>query len=400
MPEIKQYMNLEADSSEESHGRARKIDLAMDKKESSKVYLFLKPDPGNKAAKDLKLEHRAGLGAAGTVKFSAPTLDDGSLEFELIMSNHGGDKFSVEAAMDAEGKEGAKPIPDTYVTWKKLYYQLSKMKSSYAFPFGKVTGEYEKYFIELEETSTTTVPHKENLETAELRGYHKHFNKAKSPFEAHVVLIDRQCDSQQKQFNNVKVTKKKTTIAYPEKKWPFSNWMVSVVCRVNGTLNEKGTITVTRKAGAIEVDVTGTGADPKKDSVYVDVTIRTLKGEYTGDAGVKPHVYIAVGKARSDASKSKTVAHEIGHAVGMVPRSGHDKQYSNANGGLGSHCRTGATPDKKSKAQGGTFLGKYKKGTCVMYSTSSEHFEFCATCKEFVIDAKLYKTSMNSRGWG
>lgn len=400
MPEIKQYMNLEADGSDESHGRVRKIKLAMATKKSSMVFLFLKPDAGNKAAKDLKVEHRAGIGAVNTEEFATPTEADGTLEFNLLMSNHGGDKFSVEAAMDAKGKEGAKPIPDTYVVWKKLYYQISKMKSSFGFPFDLVKGEYEKHFIELEETSTATVPHKENLETEELDDYHKHFKKAKSPFEAHVVLIDRQCDSQQKQFNDIEVKKKKIVLPYPETAWPFSDWLVTAESRVKGGRFEKGKISVVQKSGGIEVDISGTGADPSKDSVVVNVTIKTLKGEYTGDASVKPHVFIAVGKARSDASKSKTVAHEIGHAVGMVPRSGHDKQYSNDNGGLGSHCRSGASPDKKSKAQGGSFLGKYSGGTCVMFAYSSEHYTFCSTCKDFVIDAELYKTSMNSRGWG
>jgi hypothetical protein len=400
MAEIKQYMNLEPNSSEESHGRVRKISLSMDKKQKSVVTLTLKPDGGNKAAKDLKAEHRAGVGAIATETFSTPTESDGSFEFSLIMSNHGGDKFSVEASTDPEGKKGAKPIPDTYVVWKKLYYQLSKMKSSFAFPFDKVKGEYEKYFIELEETSTVSVPYSENLETAELKGYRKNFKKKESPFEAHVVLIDRQCDSQEKQFNNIQVKKKKTVLKYPETEWPFSNWLVSSASRVKGGVSEKGKISVKQIAGGIEIDVTGTGADPSKDSVFVDVTIRTLKGEYTGDATYKPHVFIAVGKKRSDSSKCKTVGHEIGHAVGMVPRSGHDKQYSNENGGMGSHCRSGASPNKKSKAQGGTFLGKYTGGTCVMFAYSSEHYKFCDTCKEFVLDAELYKTSMNSRGWG
>jgi hypothetical protein len=130
------------------------------------------------------------------------------------------------------------------------------------------------------------------------------------------------------------------------------------------------------------------------------VKYRILRGEYTGDATYPPHVFIAIGKPRSEDSKCKTVAHEIGHGIGMVPRSGHSLQYDNANGGSGSHCRSGASPNQPSKAQGGAFTGTYSNGTCVMYAFSSEHYQFCATCIEFVKKAMLFKSDMQGRGWG
>lgn len=395
----KQYVNLEKDNSDESFGNTKTIKVCLEKKACSPVFLFLDPDKGNKAPKELILSSRAGVDAVGSIKTTKMSGADGVLEFDLILSNYGGDKFSVKASMDSSGSKEVKVLGETFEVWKRLYYQLSRMKPTYSFPFDKIVDEYKDHFIELEETCTASIPHKENLETHELKSYRSHFKKTKSPLEVHVVLIDRQCDSQENRFRKT-LTAKKSVFVYSEDEWPFSNWLVEARSRVGGSAYETGKISVIQKAGNIEVDISALGVDPSRTSVNVDITIKTKKGEYTGDATYKPHIFIAVGKTRSDESKSKTVAHEIGHGLGMVPKKDHDLQYSNANGGMGSHCRHGATPDKKSKAQGGAFSGKYTGGTCVMFGYSSESYQFCDTCKEFVKEAVLIESQMKSRGWG
>ena len=397
MPEIKQYINLEADANEPSLGRIKKVTVKMENKIATPVFIFLESDNGNKDSSKLKVENRAGIDASNIEKTMTISGIDSSISFDLVLSNYGGDKFKVKASTDAEGKKDVKEITDTYVVWKKLFYQLSSMKESFKFSLNKVINEYKNHYIEFQETSSVPVPHTENLETPELKSYRTHFQKKKTPYEMHIVLIDRQCDSSAMYFYHT-MTANKNVLPYPQNSWPFADWLVEAKYSISGANFISGGIAVTQVAGGIEVDVTSLGVDPK--AVEVDIEIKTLKGEYTGDASFPPHVFIAVGKARSDESKSKTVAHEIGHGIGMVPSVGHALHYENANGGQGNHCRHGADQNEVSAAQGGAFKGTYTNGTCVMFAFSSEHYTYCDTCKEFVREANLYKDSMKGRKWG
>lgn len=397
----KKYVNMELDPDNAEFGRKVSLKIKLKLKESSTVYIILEPGDKNKDPTELKVANRAGIDSSGKSTLSKITEDDGQLEFDLNLSNYGGDTFGVKVAKDKAGKENVVNAGVTYEVWKKLYYQTSKMKNSFSFPFDKVIGEFKDHKIDLEETSEIKVPYKENLETSELEAYKTHFKKTKTPFEAHVVLIDRQCDSKTVYITST-VSKQKTFIEKDFRDWPFSDWLVTA--NAEDLDGNKAVATVTRKKVAgkngVEIDLGGSTLDATKKSVDLDIEYKILKGSYTGDATYKPNVFIAVGAPRSDESKSKTVAHEIGHGVGMVPIAGHDLQYDNRNGGLGSHCRHGATPDKVSKAQGGAFSGKYLSGTCVMYSSSSEHYKFCVTCKEFVKEADLSKDAMKARKWG
>ena len=396
-----QYINMEPSDDNIDFGRNVKFKVKLNVKKSILVYLFVEPDKSNKDLSKLKRSDRPGINSVGLAKTSMMTEENGELEFELCLSNYGGDKFTVKAALDKSGTKGKKLSSTNYEVWKKLYYQTSKMKPSFGFPFNMVVDEYKKHNIELEETSTVNIPHKENLETAELEAYKTHFKKAKTPYEAHIVLIDRQCDSNTINLNG-RLTKQETFLEQNNDDWPFSDWLIKAdATDQNGKAGAASIVrkTVGGKKG-IEISLSGTGLDAVKNNVSINASYKTLKGEYTGDATFKPNVFIAVGSPRSDASKSKTVAHEIGHGVGMVPTSGHDLQYSNENGGSGSHCRHEASPDKKSKAQGGTFSGTYTNGKCVMFAYSSEHYKFCNTCKEFVKESDLSEDAMKARDWG
>lgn len=399
---IKNYVNMEPASSTPAFGRKIECKVKVNVKKSVMVYVILVPDPKNKDPKKLKLENRAGIDSPGRSMLPTMTEHDGTVTFDLFLSIYANDKFSVKVAKEKKGHKAVKETGVTHEVWKKLYYQTSKMKASFDFPFDLVLGEYKKYNIELEATNTETVPHKENLETDELEAYRAYFKKTKTPFEAHVVLIDRQCDSR-KRLLLVDVNNGKTFVERNnDVAWPFQDWIINALATDSGGNTATPTLTKTVHNGkkGIEIDLGGSGLDFRASPVSVGIEYKTLAGEYTGDASFPPNVFIAVGKPRSDASKSKTVAHEIGHAVGMVPTSGHALQYSDANGGMGSHCRHGADQNEKSKAQGGIFKDEYTNGTCVMYHASSEHYTFCDTCKEFVREADLTKDKMKNRGWG
>lgn len=400
---IKNYVNMEPASATPAFGRRVECKAKINVSKRVMVYIILVPDPKNRDPKKIKLENRAGIDAPGRAMLAKMTESDGTVTFDLFLSIYANDKFSVKVVKEKKGHKGAKETGVTHEVWKKLYYQTSKMKASFDFPFSLVLGEYKKHNIELEATATKIVPHKENLETRELGAYRAHFKKTKTPFEAHIVLIDRQCDSKRSvTVANCTTQKKFVEIPQDEKDWPFQDWIVNALATdvVGKTATPTLTRTTRNKKRGIEIDLGGSGLDLTTAPVTVGIEYKTLAGEYTGDASFPPTVFIAVGKPRSDASKSKTVAHEIGHAVGMVPTRGHDLQYSNDNGGMGSHCRHGADQNEISKAQGGTFAGQYTNGTCVMYAYSSEHYTFCDTCKEFVREADLTKDKMKSRGWG
>jgi hypothetical protein len=402
MADLKQYINLEPDGKDKRLGRTVQVKTKISVKKARTVHLWLKPEGGNLDPAKLNGGGQAGIGGPGDVRAPSITADDGSLSFQLVLSVQGGDKFSVEVSRDRAGKK-KKPHGDKYEVWRKLYFQLSRMKATYSFSEGSLIGEYQKHFIELEKTSTELVPHKDNLETPELPTYQHHFKKVKSPFEAHVVLIDRQCDSK---ANRVRTGQNQYIEVYPlprgSQPWPFADWVIHARWRpAGGAWQPGGVVTRVLHGGVhhLRVDLSALPTDPTKAAVEIDVSARTLVGEYTGDATYPPHVFIAIGKPRSEDSKCKTVAHEIGHGIGMVPRRGHALQYDNANGGIGSHCRHGANPNVPSKAQGGAFTGQYSSGTCVMYAFSSDHYQYCPTCIEFVKKALLFKSDMQGRGW-
>ena len=400
MPEMKQYINLEPDPKEKRHGRIAQVVVRLNLKKARNVSVFLKPDKKNEK---LKGSERAVLDSPGTLRKRYTTEADGTLKVNLVLSTFGGDKFEIDASKDKDGKKGKKH-PDQYIVWRKLYYQTSRMKTSFSFPFSQIEKEYNNHFIELENTSVVNCPYKDNLETHELPSYQSYFMKKMETFEAHIVLIDKQCDSEMEYPQRILSTLKAfVPLSLPlwnlsdgwlkDDKWSYSDG--------SGSGSGGFSVTPAQSAGktGVLVNFTGTAIDPTKKPVEVDLSIKLLKGSYTGDATYKPHVFIAVGAHRSDNSKSKTVSHEIGHGIGMVSLKGHDLQYDNRNGGMGSHCRYQATPDKPSMAQKGTFSGTYKDGKCVMYAFSSEHYQFCQTCKQHVLAAKLNKSAMKGRGW-
>ncbi|GEM_PF-4830515 len=332
------------------------------------------------------------------VTASADTDSAGIAKSKLKLSLAGLDKFRVVANIDGftDKRESG-----WHQVWRKLYYQQTRMKTTYSFPFTNVEGEYAKFGLELASSGAVVEgTHRQNLETKDLKAYATTWHKTrKPPFEAHILLIDRQCDSKLEALaaDQTVVSKQYT---FTTTVWPFSDWKVEAKWRKKGTTLWADIPAVTKAGSKVTVDLSTTGVDPTADTVEIDLEVKLLKGEYTGDATYKPHMFIATGTPRSAASKSKTVNHEIGHGIGMVPTSGHDKQYANANGGLGSHCRSGATPDKKSLAQGGTFTGEFETGTCVMFASSSSHYSFCSVCKPHVSTAKVAEADMKARKWG
>lgn len=399
MAEIKQYINLEPDGSDKALGRTKKVKVTMENDAASLVYLFLSPDGANENPVSLKADHRAGIGAPSIEKSMTISGVDKTIEFDFVLSNYGGDKFEVKASLDVEGKTDLKKISDTFVVWKKLFYQVSSMKASLNFSLDNVKNEYGRHFIELEETSSIIVPYVENLETAELPTYRQYFKKQKSPFEMHVVLIDRQCDSDAISFDH-KMTSVDEILPYSDDAWPFSNWLAGAQSSVAGAAFIENNISVTQVPEGLRVNISGLGVDPTKVDVQVQIVIRVLEGEYGGDASFPPHVFIAVDKYTPHDMLSMTLVHEMGHGIGMVPKSEHPLHYNNSNGGKGNHCRHGADQNDVSLAQGGVFRGEYSNGTCVMYHAQSKHYKFCDTCKKFVRDAMMYEQDLNSRGWG
>lgn len=391
--DAKWYVNLNADATKK-YGREVEIKATVSPTKSGVTVNFeLEPDAGNTDETKLSADQKASLSAT-----SATTDGSGVAKVTLTLSSCGLDKFRVVGSLD-----GVKKQSGWLSVWRLLYYQQTRMDASYSFPFDKVTGEYADHGIELISSGAVVDgAHKDNLETAQLEAYAQTYHKKRQePFEAHILLIDRQCDSK---TEPVAQTQNVVSDVYPfaDDVWPFADWLVKAEWKKSSEATWDNTgIAVTKSADdEITVDLSSIGVDPTAESVEISVTVKLLKGSYTGDATYKPHMFIATGVPRSDASKSKTVNHEVGHGVGMVPTSDHDLQYANANGGMGSHCRKGATPDEKSLAQGGTFAGTYSGGTCVMYHASSEHYGFCDTCALHVKKGKMAETDMKGRGWG
>jgi len=368
--------------------------------EQVEVKAYVSPASGGVLVTFQLKEHwkNAAGGGARLVTTTATTDSTGVARVRLALSHCGLDRFRVTASV-----EGRKKKSGWIQVWRKLFYQETRMKGSSSFPFKNVTGEFDDYSIELVSSgAVVTAAHKKNLETKELRAFgRKYRKKRQTPFEAHVVLIDRQWDSMEEKIGGVQsVPRREYSVS--RRLWSPSPWLVSAEWKEHGDLLwNGGGISVSKVSDwRVAVDLGSTGVDPTKTTVLVRVKVKLVKGTYAGDASYKPHVFIALAALGSNNSKAGTLNHELGHLIGLVPATGHSLHHDGRNGGMGDHCRHRASPNEVSLAQGGTFSGEYVNGRCVMYHTSTGRYAFCRTCGSFIRRCKLHAADMKSLGWG
>jgi hypothetical protein len=348
------------------------------------VYWYVTADAGNKAT--LVGSARVGLGASdGTVK-SSNSCDAGgwTAEMALHLSVYGGDQFKIGATL-ASNHTGGLTAGD-YIVWRKLWYEVDTMKKRgggvLTMDHAKLPDAYTPCFIELERQGTDNEPaNKWNLLTTELGGFAPaYFGAERSPFQSHEVGIDHQAD---KADGVLEVDVVATTFTHGTADSYYvydggDTWLKTAQYDDGtGFKNlDKAKVTLTGASPVykkITVDFTGGPVTPTAAKpVKVKLTFTKSK-EWSGDGANSPHAIVAMGywydtETEAEAKKRTvgTMAHELGHLLGMVPAA----QTTHIDTGTGQHCNDSA---------------------CVMFSTNTETRlnSFCAVCTETLRGADL-----------
>lgn len=392
----KQYINLDAtvdaDNAHPEHGRIvtfkARVEWASGDKSKAlsgqTVYWYLTPDGGNKAG--LTGAKRAGLGAAdGTLKTSNSCDAQGwTAEMALNLSQYGGDKFKIGATL-ASNHTGGLTAGD-YIVWRKLWYEVDTMKKRgggvLTMDHAKLPDAYTPCFIELEKQGTDNEPdNKWNLLTTELGAFApQYFGAERSPFQSHEVGIDHQAD---KADGALEVEVNATTFTHGSSDSYYvydgvGTWLKTAKYDDGSGYKplDKAKVSLTGASAVykkIQVDFTGGPVTPTV-AKPVKVKLEFIKSkEWSGDGANSPHAVVAMGywydtETEAEAKKRTvgTMAHELGHLLGMVPAA----QSTHVDTGTGQHCTDSA---------------------CVMFSTNTTTRlnSFCAVCVETLRDADL-----------
>jgi hypothetical protein len=390
----KQYINLDHDAATLELGRDVTITAKVEPKRAGvEVYWFIDEptaNPLNRAS--LSATAKAQLASAMTV-----TNADGIAEATLRLSLFGGDKFRVGAAL------APLETPEKYSgwleVWRKLWFEIDTMKKrgggTLDMDYTKLPALYVSSFIELEQQGTDNQPdNKWNLETSELHTFaNEYFGAEKSPFQSHEVGIDHQADKESDSEEEYELDAAVFTNGSPESYYVYGGgdtWLKSAEYKDGATWKSldksKVTLTGTDKVyKKIKIDLSAGPVTPSTSS-KVKIKLKFIKSkEWSGDGANQPHAMVAMGywydtETEEEAKKRTvgTMAHELGHLLGMVPTT--SPTYIDT--GTGNHC---------------TDAG------CVMYSTNTETRgnNFCSNCVEELRKADLstYKASFtHSKG--
>jgi len=326
---------------------------------------------------------------------------------KFYLSQYGGDKFDIYATTDPKYEGGLKA--GTYTVWRKLWYEIDTMKKRVGIgtldmDYNELPCVYEPCFIRFEKQGTDNQPNnKWNIETNNLHKFaNDYFGAEKSPFQLHIVAIDHQADKK-----DVEITFELDTPVYIDSNsksyyvydggdtWLKSAeffspepWERKLVLK--GEYYTRRWMPLEKKRVSligsdkvykqIKIDLTNLTVIPPSPNNKIKVKLKYVEStEYTGDGTYTPHAMIATGywydrETETEAKKRivGTMAHELGHLLGMVPSASFTYIATNT----GPHC---------------------KDINCVMYRTNTptRGNTFCCYCTEILrkTDITNYKNS-------
>jgi hypothetical protein len=397
----RQYVNLDSTvDSENPHSeygrkirlKARVEWLAGDKSRSltgKKVYWRIEPNKSNKAGLKDKAKESFSSEGSGTQRMEKTTNKEGWTDVVVFyVSQYGGDKFDVFATHSSDHKGGLRA--GAYWVWRYLWYEVDTMKKSgggeLTMDHTKLAMVYEPAFVEIEFQGNDNKPNnKKNLQTSELHAFaNKYFGAERSPFQAHEVAIDHQADKEETsdKFEMKKAVESGLIDMYYTydggKTWLKKAQYKSGASWTEFDKNKVTLVNTTSKVyKGVKVDFSSGPVAPSNGSP-VEVRITYVKAkEWSGDGANQPHAMIAMGywydtETVAEAKKRTlgTMAHELGHLLGMVPKA----QSTHIDTGTGDHCND---------------------TTCVMYGTNTKTRgnKFCEVCLETLraVDLTAYK---------
>ncbi len=387
-----------------------------------------------------KRKTKGGFGAKGFYERLAPTNKKGESICEFRLSDCGGDQFTIKAYIkQPNGKIKKQLKTETYVVWRQLYYQLTRMgpsRGKTALPaipdinWGGVATEYGDA-REPHNVRWTKVP-PEKLITRHRSLYNdamtqktgvEGYSRKYEPLVLKVSLVDLMAERETKK-HKLKVSKPKQTYEYTFNRILFDmnsrddrdDWFVGAVAHLDNAARDPVNIKREhfKKVGPASIQVTIPRFPLCSGDVkaIVWVGVRTFTGWglglswYNGiwaidgctDGGRPPAIAHA-----SAAEKVATMVHEFGHAIGMVPAAS-PKHYIKHDH-VGNHCWNGAA-DPSTLATADTPFPQPTGAICAMFGDNSSNTEkFCDICSPFVrsrvprSDGKFKKGAMLPRTW-
>lgn len=390
---------------------------------------------------------KGGFSAPGFYEKLVPTNRKGWSITTFDLSECGGDEFTIKAyTKTKKGKVKKELKSDTYVVWRQLFYQVTRMGPS----VGKVTlppipniswGDVQKEYDDSRKPHNirwTEVPASSPIITRHRSLYNwtmvkntglEGYNRAKEPLVLKVSLVDMLAERAQED-HEFTVVKPKTTYVANTTALLFDmnsaddkdDWYVSSSATRVGDASK--TVTVGRndftKVGPTSISVTlpqiqkeGLFDFCREAKVKVSVNVfenwtlgfSWYNGIWVNNAVVDwgpPQTL----KNEPMAKKVATMVHEFGHAIGMVaPASPF--HYPTSHKHSGNHCWNGATDPSTFPA--GDRFPSGDSPVCTMFGDNRSNTEkFCATCTPFVrsrkpsVDGKFRPTRMmdaNINNW-
>lgn len=435
---IKQYVNLDPNSPDQLDG--------LDKKRAGKYVTFTAKlnkaiegvpimfemtagaknvsaslDAGNFTLKQLRRiskSTKGGMDVPGTLKRRIATDAKGESKIKLILSVCGGDEFTVKAYIPSRKGEGKELASETYVIWRRLYYQVSRFKGGPkgagrkgtlpeipALPWGPVKDEFlaKKHNIELvEDTSSDLISRHWNtlwdmslLKSSAFEGY----DNSKEPVTIRTVLVNELSDAKVIDLvfpivkeNTDAVKQIEEMLFFDESKKVKEDFLLDATWKyVDGSdTTEKPLDFQYVEAEDYETLKINFSKIPKRHlldvwrKVSIKLKLRVIAGSSNG-LSYGNTIWLAGGSMyagnRTGSEKQRTAIHEIGHYIGMVAAVEGQKNWYEGKGHQGPHCSQGLSEEQTNRD---FYYGL--PGTCVMFGESAETRlgHFCVNCSPSV----------------
>ena len=447
----KQYVNMPATKKEYGRFFPLSVKIKETKPGESEgmlVYLFMEPDGANVPAEQLSLADRNGGFVFIPQHRELVQVSNKTAAAHVFLSIGGGDKFKFKAGRKAD-KSGAVDAKVEVEVWRKIYVRTGYMKvgahpphryaNAPAANMGTVKASLDENFIEMDSVGPRSVPHAPwSRNTAPLLDLAKKVGKAKYPDQStELVFVDRIGKKSIVNWGPWNFTRaalqaglvRQTALPAGQYTWPDDADWGSCLIEV---LDDAGVVRRTMRTprGFMTKEAAGSFAHPEgraankvnfdfgtlagmgawlrfgTGSVRLTVVVKIIDDTAMGLAWPSPpRVLIATRHPTSYKRSDKlenTVVHELGHVLGLnvknLPKyhvdhgyleswSVNPTWYNNVNGGVGSHCHTGASLDANNK---------YRNGTCTMLHYVNGKTAFCPECKKVLKRSDLKKLGRSS----
>lgn len=272
---------------------------------------------------------------AASVQLTSYSTLNGRVEVDLNLPVFGGAKYKVEGATT----DMATPdISGEIQVWRKFFYQVTTMANPPA-PSTRslalagtvipaVQAMFAPTFIEVapSERSAATTPYVAHLTAAQRdtleTSLRTSARDARTPFKLNIITIDRSdIPNPPTTWTGSAAAPLVVTPSFPH--WPHEPTVISAEYKTAATPAPDGTwaamtgvAVLTPGDGTAMVQAVVPGWTAACD---VRITYRSLRGAAGGWAGRNGAVFICSGVGSSTADIQQTIAHEVGHNLGLVP---------------------------------------------------------------------------------